>query len=131
MKQVKETLTGFLLGIGVYALLVEVIGIFFSENLLSYTLGLLAGTVISVLLIFHMAKTLDKALDMPQEKAAKYVRKQSFIRLFIMVLAMIAGLAVEWLNFITIVLGLLGLKLGALIAPVFLKRLYPESFSTK
>lgn len=131
MKQVKETLTGFLLGIGVYALLVEVIGIFFSENLLSYTLGLLAGTVISVFLIFHMAKTLDKALDMPQEQAAKYVRKQSFIRLFIMLLAMIVGLAVEWLNFITIVLGLLGLKLGALIAPVFLKRLYPESFSTK
>ncbi len=131
MKQVKETLTGFLLGIGVYALLVEVIGIFFSENLLSYTLGLLAGTVISVFLIFHMAKTLDKALDMPQEQAAKYVRKQSFIRLFIMLLAMIVGLVVEWLNFITIVLGLLGLKLGALIAPVFLKRLYPESFSTK
>lgn len=131
MNQVKETLTGFLIGIGIYTVLIEAVGFFFSEDVLSYTLGLLFGVLIAIFLIFHMAKTLDKALDLPQTQATKYVKRQSFFRLFIMLLAMIAGLAIDWMNFIAVVLGMLGLKIGALIAPVFLKRLYPESFITK
>ena len=131
MNQVKETLTGFLIGIGIYTLLIEAVGLFFSEDILSYTLGLLFGAGIAVFLIFHMAKTLDKALDLSQAEASKYVKRQSFIRLFIMLVVMVIGLAVRRLNFIAIVLGLLGLKMGALAAPFFLKRLYPESFQTK
>lgn len=131
MNQVKETLTGFLIGIGIYTVLIEVVGLFFSEDILSYTLGLLFGVIIAVFLIIHMAKTLDKALDLPQAQATKYVRRQSFLRLFIMLFAMIIALAVDWFNFITVVLGLLGLKIGALIAPVFLKKMYPDSFVTK
>lgn len=131
MNQVKETLTGFLIGIGIYTLLIEAVGLFFSEDILSYTLGLLFGAGIAIFLIFHMAKTLDKALDLSQAEASKYVKRQSFIRLFIMLVVMVIGLAVKRLNFIAIVLGLLGLKMGALLAPFFLKRLYPESFLTK
>lgn len=131
MNQVKETLTGFWIGIGLYAVLVEVVGIFFSEDILAYTLGLFFGVIIAVFLIIHMAKTLDKALDLPQEQATKYVKRRSFLRLFIMLTAMIISLAVDWLNFIALVLGMLGLKIGALIAPFFLKRLYPDSFVTK
>lgn len=131
MNQVKETLTGFLIGIGIYTLFIEAVGLFFSEDILSYTLGLLFGAGIAIFLIFHMAKTLDKALDLSQAEASKYVKKQSFIRLFIMLVVMVIGLAAKRLNFIAIVLGLLGLKMGALFAPFFLKRLYPESFQTK
>lgn len=131
MKQVKETLTGFFLAIGIYAAVVEVIGIFFSENLLSYTLGLLFGVAVAVLLILHMTKTLDRALDLPEAQANKYVRKQSFLRLVIMLAAMIIALSTEWFNFITVIIGLLSLKLGALFAPFFLKRLYPDSYVTK
>lgn len=131
MNQVKETLTGFLIGIGIYTLLIEVVGLFFSEDILSYTFGLLFGAGIAIFLIFHMAKTLDKALDLSQAEASKYVKRQSFIRLFIMLVVMVIGLAAKRLNFVAIVLGLLGLKMGALCAPFFLKRLYPESFQTK
>lgn len=131
MNQVKETLTGFLIGIGIYTLLIEAVGLFFSEDILSYTLGLLFGAGIAVFLIFHMAKTLDKALDLSQAEASKYVKRQSFLRLFLMLVVMVIGLAAKRLNFIAIVLGLLGLKMGALLAPFFLKRLYPESFQTK
>lgn len=131
MKQIKETMTGFLIGITVYALVIEVVGIFFSEDVFSYTLGLLFGAAVAVALIFHMAHTLDNALDMPEAQAVKYTRRQSFLRLAVMLCAMIAALMVQRFNFITVVLGMLGLKIGALIAPFFLKRLYPESFVTK
>lgn len=131
MNQVKETITGFLIGIIIYAVMIEAVGIFFSEDIFSYTLGLLFGIVIAVFLMIHMAKTLDKALDLPEAQATKYVRKQSFLRLFIMLLALIISIVIDWFNFIAVVLGMLGLKIGALIAPVFLKKLYPESFVTK
>lgn len=131
MNQVKETITGFLIGIIIYAVMIEAVGIFFSEDIFSYTLGLLFGIVIAVFLMIHMAKTLDKALDLPEAQATKYVRKQSFLRLFVMLLALIISLVIDWFNFIAVVLGMLGLKIGALAAPVFLKKLYPESFVTK
>lgn len=131
MSQVKETMTGFLIGIGIYTIFVEVIGIFFSEDIFSYTLGLLFGVIIAVLLILHMAWTLDRALDLPENQAAKYAKRQSFLRLAVMLFAMIIALLVEQFNFITVVLGMLGLKIGALIAPYFLRRLYPDSYVTK
>lgn len=131
MNQVRETMTGFLIGIGIYAVLIEAVGIFFSENILSYTLGLLFGLVIAIFLIVHMAQTLNRALDLSQEQAAKYTRRQSFLRLAVMLVAMIIALLVEQFNFITVILGMLGLKIGALIAPFFLKRLYPDSYLTR
>lgn len=131
MKQVKQTLTGFFIGIGVYAAMVEIVGFFVSEELKSYTMGLVLGTIVSIVLIFHMTITLNKALDLPQEKAISYVRRQSFLRLLFMLAALIVGLVFDRFNFIALVLGLLGLKIGALIAPFFLKRLYPDSFITK
>jgi hypothetical protein len=132
MEQVKETLNGILIGIGIYAVLVELVGIFFSGDVLSYTLGLVFGTGVAVLLIFHMTRTLDRALDCPETQAVKYTRKQSFLRLLIMLVALaVAVLLQKRLNFIAVVLGMLGLKVGALFAPFFLKRLYPEHFVTQ
>lgn len=131
MNQVKETLTGFYIGIGIYALMVEAIGIFFSEDLLAFTLGLLVGVIIAVFLTIHLAKTLDKALELPQEPAIKYMQRQSILRLFIMLFVLVIGLMLEHIRFIALVLGLFGRKIGALIAPAVLKRLYPESYATK
>lgn len=131
MKQVKQTLTGFLIGIGIYAVLVEAVGFFFTDDFKSYTLGLLLGILVSVCLIFHMAATLDKALDLPAGKAEGYARCQSLVRILIMLVALLVGFKIDHFNFITLILGLLGLKIGALTAPFFLKRLYPDDFVTK
>lgn len=131
MNQVKEITTGFYIGIGIYAVLVEGIGIFFSENILSYTLGLLFGVVASIFLFHHMAKTLDYALDLQEGEASKYVKRQSFLRLVVMLAILTIGMVTEQLSFITVLLGLLGLKIGALVTPFILKRLYPDSYITK
>ena len=131
MSQVKETMTGFYIGIGIYAAIIEVVGIFFSEDILSYTLGLLFGVIIAVFLFGHMAKTLDHALDLQENDATKYVRLRSFLRLFVMMAALTIGLMTERLLFITVLLGLLGLKIGALFTPFILKRLYPDRYITK
>lgn len=131
MSQVKETIIGFLIGIGIYAVLIELVGFFFSEDFFSYTLGLLFGVAVAIFLMIHMAKTLDRALDLPQVQATKYTRRKSFLRLAVMLVVMVIALMVEQLNFIAVILGMLGLKMGAFIAPKLLKVLYPEDFVTK
>lgn len=130
MELVKETFVGFLLGLAIYAVGVEVVGIIFSEDALSYTLGLAIGVVAAILIFLHMAWTLDRAMDYPESEATKYVRMQTFLRLAVMLLIMLPGVFVQGISFIPLVLGLLGLKIGALIAPFFLRRLYPEHFVT-
>ena len=92
---------------------------------------MLFGVAVAIFLIVHMAKTLDRALDLPQEQAVKYTRRQSFLRLAVMLAAMVIALLVEQFNFIAVILGMLGLKMGAFIAPKLLKHLYPEDFVTK
>lgn len=131
MSQVKEAFRGFLVGIGIYAVIIEIVGIIFSENLISYTLGLVFGVLIAIFLFFHMAKTLDKALDLSEKGATRYVKGQSLLRLFIMLAVLTIGMLTKSLNFITVLLGVLGLKIGALATPFILKRMYPESYITK
>lgn len=131
MNQVKETIIGFLLGISVYTFLVEVVGIVFSNGRKEYTLGLLIGVGVAIILFFHMTRTLDKALDLPPEQATKYVKRQAFLRLFFMLVALLLVIILPDVNFIAAVLGMLGLKIGAYIAPKFLVHMYPEDFVTQ
>lgn len=131
MELVRKTIIGFLLGIGSYGVLVELFGVFFSEDILSYSLGLLYGVIVAILIFLHMARGLNRALDLPQEKAEKYARKQAFLRLAMMLVALLVVLRIPKLHFIAAVLGLLGLKIGSLFAPFFLKRIYPQDFVTK
>lgn len=131
MNEVKETLRGFYIGIGIYALVIEVIGLIFSGNRLAYTIGVLFGVIISIYLTIHLAKTIDRALELPQEPAIRHMQIQSVKRLFITLFVLTIGLMVEWINFIALVLGLFGRKAGALMAPTLLKKLYPEHYARR
>lgn len=131
MEQVKQTLKGMFIGMGLYAVAVELVGVFFSDNLSAYTLGLFIGTIAAAFLIFHMTITLSKALDYDEVQATKYTKRQSLFRLLGMLFVLMIGVIFEQVNFIALVLGLLGVKIGALIAPYFLKKMYPEHYVTQ
>ena len=130
MEVVKKTFVGFLLGLLSYALVIELFGIFFSGNVLPYSIGLAIGVTAAILIFLHMAWTLDKAMDYQEAGATKYVRSQTLLRLLAMVIVMLPGLILNEINFVSLVLGLFGLKIGALIAPFYLRRLYPDDFVT-
>lgn len=131
MSQVRKTLNGFFLGIGIYGGIIEIIGLCFFPDKISYTLGLLFGIFIAVVMMLHITKTLGRALSMPEQQAVKYTRKQAVLRLGMMLLALIVGLILDCLNFVTVIIGMLGLKIGAFLAAGLLKRMYPEEFVTK
>lgn len=131
MNLIKKTLLGFLIGIGIYGAVIEVIGLFFSEDRMAYTLGVLLGLFVAVILMLHIAYTLDKALDMPEKQATGYTTKQSLIRLAIMLVAMVIAIYLSKVNFVATILGMLGLKMGSFIASPVLKKIYPDDFITK
>ena len=85
----------------------------------------------AVILIIHMTRTLDDALDLPQDDATRYMRKKTVFRIVLMLAALLGAMLVPHVNFFTVLLGLLGMKVGALMAPFFLKRMYPDDFVTK
>lgn len=131
MEQMKETLVGFSIGIGIYGCLVEVLGCILSTDRLSFTLGLLFGIAIAFILIIHMARSLNEVLNYPPETANKSFRKGSIFRVLIMLAGLGAGMAVPCFQFVAVVLGMFGLKVGALTAPVFLRLIYPDHYITK
>lgn len=131
MDQVKKTIMGFLIGIGIYGIGIEIIGLIFSEDRMAYSLGVLFGVTVAVLLLLHITHTLNRALDMEERQATKYTTRQAFLRLGMMLAAMVVALRIPRIHFIASLLGMLGLKMGAFIASPILRRLYPDDFVTK
>lgn len=117
MEEVKLTVKEVLIGIGIYFLVVEVIGLIFVDDRLGYTLGLLIGTIVAGITMYHMYVTLGKALDMEPSRASKYTRRCSFIRLFIMFIGLTIGIVLTKVSFLAVFIGVLGLKIGALMQP--------------
>ena len=63
-KENRQTVLSVLLGILIYFVIVSVPVLIFTENKLKCELGLLAGTVASVGMLFHMNDTINKSMHM-------------------------------------------------------------------
>ncbi len=118
MDKVKDTLIELFIGIGIYFVITEIVGLIFVENKLTYTAGLLLGVVGAALLATHMYVTLNKGLDMEKDAATKYIKSNSFLRLAIMLLILLVGRAITHISFLAVIIGLLGLKIGAFMQPL-------------
>ena len=119
------TLIDLWIGICVYFLLFETIGLIFVPNRLTYTLGLLTGCVTAAFLAWHMYDSLDTALDRGEEDAVKHSKKSSALRLLVMLVVALAGMKFSLLSFPAVIIGILGLKISAFFQP------YTNSHITK
>jgi len=119
------TLIDLWIGIIVYFVIFEIIGLIFVPNRITYTLGLLTGCVTAGFLAWHMYSILDTALDMAQEDAVNYSKKNSALRLLVMLVVALAGMKFSLLSFPGIFIGILGLKISAFFQP------YTNSHITK
>ena len=119
------TLIDLWIGIVLYFVLFEVIGLIFVTNRIPYTLGLLTGCVTAAFLAWHMYDSLDTALDLGVENAVKYTKKSSALRLLVMLVVALAGMKFSLLSFPATIVGILGLKISAFFQP------YTNSHITK
>ena len=117
MKKISDVLKALILGIVLFGLLAQIVGIIIVREKLVYSLGLWIGVVISICMAVHMESSIDKGLDLGQGGAEKYVQKHSIIRYICVVLAFAAASYLNKNIIVPMFIGIMSLKVAAYIQP--------------
>ena len=102
----------------VYGLLIQVICFFVAGDLLKATVGLWIGIVTAVLMLRNMRDSLNEALYLGEAGARKYVQSAYMKRYIAVVVVFIAVSLLGIANVLTLLAGVMGLKVSAYLQPV-------------
>lgn len=117
LKEINESLPELLIGIVVFGLLVEFVPVWFVEDKLGYTIGVVAGVITAIVVAAHMAWSLDQSFAYDEEGAVRHMQKNSALRYGIQLLVLGVLIATGWGNPVGAFFGMYGLKVSAYIAP--------------
>lgn len=112
-----RTLLEMIIGIIFFAVVIQIAGLFFSKDLIGYSIGLWIGAAAAVGLAFHIAYTIEKEIEGANGKSVNHF-KYVIIR-FVSVVVLVFLLF--WLkigNPLTCFAGVMGLKFGAYLQPL-------------
>ncbi|MBQ7776322.1 MAG: ATP synthase subunit I [Lachnospiraceae bacterium] len=117
IKKINRGLLELWLGILFTGLMCQLIGMWFAGDKLLYTAALWLGIVLALLMVYHMYRNLDKALDMGVN-AQKSATIGNLVRYvcFVIVFAIIAVTKV--LNPLVAFMGLMSAKVAAYLQPI-------------
>ena len=108
-----ETLFDLIFGCIVYSIVFEAIGLLVVENKGSYSLGLLLGTAVAIVLSVSMYKSLNNCLVMTEHQARRNMVFSTLLRAVVILLAAWIGMRSGYFSFPGIIIGILGLKISA------------------
>lgn len=91
----------------VMGLIALVAGMFFVDNKLYWTAGIVVGTVVSLVKIYLLEKVLNKAVEMEPKDANNYTRINYTVRLLLSVAVVVGACFIEQINVIGVLIGLL------------------------
>jgi hypothetical protein len=129
MSEDKMTFWDLIIGIILFFALFSIVGVALAENKLAFFLGTLFGSIVALGLCTHMYKTLEVTLDMSADKAEKRSYAMTGVRLVIMGAAVLAAIFLsERISLLGVILGILTLKLSALVQPLLHKRVTRKLF---
>lgn len=94
----------------------------FYEDKSSVFLGYLFGGLVGILAFILLARTLQKASVMSPQMANKYARNQYFVRMIIYAAVILVGIEADYLNTVTVVIGLLSIKFVIYFKEVFFNK---------
>ncbi len=114
---VNKTLIELFAGIFLFGIVCQIAGMFFTDQLFSYSSGLWIGIITAMVTAVHMYRSLDRALDLDEDTASKRIQMQSIIRyvgiVIVMGITMVNGVT----NPLAAFLGIMGLKVAAYLQP--------------
>lgn len=119
LKRLNEGLPGLVLGILLYGLIIQFVGVWFVEDKWDYTIGLWYGVVIAIGMAVHMARVIYDAVTFDGEDGAKKrVAAKATLR-YIMVATLFGILCYfHFGNLFTAFIGVMGLKISAYLQPL-------------
>lgn len=113
IRETNETLLDLIFGCLIWSALAELVGLFIVSDRLSYTIGIVLGTVVSVGMSISMEKGLEKCLHMSRVKGQWGMTVRSIFRWLIMLAVLWAGLRFDAISFPGVIFGIIGLKIAA------------------
>lgn len=115
IEKTNETLLDLIFGCLAWSILVEVIGLFIVKDRIGYTIGVVLGTAVAVWMSVSIEKSLERGLLMDRGKSCWFMTIRSIFRWLIMLVVVWAGLRFDAISFPGVLLGLIGLKIAALL----------------
>ncbi len=119
-RRLNEALPGLLLGILIYGVLVEIIGIWFFSDKLLFTTGLLIGIACALGMAIHLAVVLEETVR-TNNAAPRLIKFKSVLRYLVVVAVFFVMMQFHLGNLISAFIGVLGLKASAYAQPLLHK----------
>ncbi len=128
MDSLKRTVLDLLIGIVIFGVLFEVLGILFVKDKGAYTIGIVCGVLIAAGMAIHMAHNLNDALDWDAENATRIARKGTVLRYGAVTLITILLAYFKIGNILSCFLGIMTLKTAAYAQP-YVHKLFNKIFN--
>lgn len=119
LRRLNDVLPELILGIIVYGVLAEMIGIWFVADEFAYTIGLVAGVLIACGMAVNMASVLVDTMDgyVGEQNAKVKVAAKAALRYCVVAVLFAIMAKFEIGNFYASFIGVLGLKVSAYLQP--------------
>lgn len=120
MKKFNTTLVELWAGTVLFTVVALVAGIWFVENKTAYALGLAVGTLTAGFMAWHMARSIDKVIAKAElgVDGSASMRASSLLRYGLVILILVgAAFVSDWMNPISVFIGVMGLKVAAYLQP--------------
>lgn len=113
-----DTLKELLVGILVVGIIGQIVCLIFFKQHLYNAVGLWAGVLIAAGMAIHMKRSIEDGLDLMGDSGVKHMQKSSVTRMLVSCVVMIVVLYKQWGNPLTLLVGVMALKLAAYMQPL-------------
>lgn len=119
MRKARKILNEMMIGLVVWLIPVLIILLIIAHNKIAMVLGVLWGGVWAAVLLLHMYRHLDIALDMDPKRAQGHVQFAAIKRMFIMAVVIVVSMtAYRYIHPVGTVFGIYGMKISAYLQPM-------------
>ena len=112
-----KILLELLIGIVLMGILIQIICIVVSKDYLYNAIGLWSGVAIACFMAIHMKRSIEDVLDLGEEGGVKRMRSTYLVRMTIVAIVMGVVIYFNLGNPITMLFGVLTLKIAAYLQP--------------
>lgn len=118
LRRINDALPGLVLGIVIYGIVVELAGVWFVEDKLRYSSGLLIGIAVAIGLAVNIATVIRDAVEIyGADGARNRVIIKSVLRYVVVVIVFFVMMAFNLGSLFSAFIGVLGLKVSAYLQP--------------
>lgn len=116
-RKINETLAELMAGIVLWGAFWQAAGVWFVPGKLYCSAGLWCGVAVALICAVHMYKALDRALDLSEKDAQKYITGRSMMRYGFIIIVLLILMITRAGEPLCCFLGIMGLKTAAYLQP--------------